>query len=366
MSPSNNLFRINDIKLLQFRNYPAADFNFSDRIISICGLNGKGKTNLLDAVYSLCFTKSYFSKVDIFSVSHGYVGFNLTGNFNIHDKIIPVSLTLRETGKKELWVDKEPINPFSMHIGKFPIVFIAPDDIELIAGASEQRRKLIDTILSQMDAEYLKILIRYTKTLQERNRYLKQASSVGRIDEMLLDTFDEQLIQTGSIIIEKRIEFLNEFIPLVLSLYAFISEEKENPNIRFIPSAEIETYKEKMQRARQKDIILQRTSVGIHKDELEFSLHDSALKQIASQGQKKSLLFALKLAEFMTLKTHFGYEPILLLDDIFEKLDQNRINKLLEWVCIKNQGQVILSDTHQDRVFKSFQDISVTFQLIML
>ena len=360
------MFRINDIKLVQFRNYPAADFTFSDRIISICGLNGKGKTNLLDAVYSLCFTKSYFGKADILSVSHGFAGFNLNGNFNKEDRTVPVSLTLRETGKKELWVDNEQISPFSLHIGKFPVVFIAPDDIELITGASEERRKLIDTILAQMDPDYLKTLIRYTKTLQERNRYLKQASNGGQIDETLLDAFDDQLIQSGSTILGKRSIFLKEFIPLALNLYAFISDEKESPEIQFIASAEIETYKEKMQRARQKDIILQRTSIGIHKDELDFRLNDSAFKQIASQGQKKSLLFALKLAEFMTLKMHFGFEPILLLDDIFEKLDQNRLNKLLEWVCIKNQGQVILTDTHEERVQKSLQDISVSFQIITL
>lgn len=325
-----------------------------------------GKTNLLDAVYSLCFTKSYFGKADILSVSRGFAGFNLTGNFKKDDRTVPVSLTLRETGKKELWADNEQVSPFSMHIGKFPVVFIAPDDIELITGASEERRKLIDTILSQMDADYLKTLIRYTKTLQERNRYLKQSSNGGQIDETLLDTFDDQLIQAGSFILGKRLLFLKDFIPVVLSLYAFISEEKETPGIRFIPSADIETYKEKMQKARQKDIILQRTSIGIHKDELELSLNESAFKQIASQGQKKSLLFALKLAEFMTLKTHFGFEPILLLDDIFEKLDQNRLNKLLEWVCIKNQGQVILTDAHEERVQKSLQDISVSFQLITL
>lgn len=325
-----------------------------------------GKTNLLDAVYSLCFTKSYFGKADILSVSHGFSGFNLTGNFKKDNRSLPISLILRETGKKELWEDNEQISPFSLHIGKFPVVFIAPDDIELITGASEERRKLIDTILCQMDADYLKTLIRYTKTLQERNRHLKQSSNGGQIDQTLLDAFDDQLIQAGSFISEKRILFLREYIKLVMSLYAFISEEKENPFIQFVPSAETETYKDKMQKARQKDIILQRTSIGIHKDELELSLNNSSFKQIASQGQKKSLLFALKLAEFMTLKTHFGFEPILLLDDIFEKLDQNRLNKLLEWVCIKNQGQVILTDTHEERVQKSLQDISVSFQLIKL
>ena len=360
------MFKINHISLFQYRNYIDTGFEFTERIISFCGSNGIGKTNLLDAIYTLCFSRSYFNKSDNLSVSEGKLGFSLKASFEKNNEIFPVSLILRENNKKELWVDNSPVSPFSLHIGKLPIVFIAPDDVELITGTSEQRRSFMDAILSQMDPEYLRNLIRYNKVLQERNKYLKQCSIQQQVDHTLLDSFDEQLIVLGIQIIDKRVAFFETTIPSIQELYAFISGEKEKPILRFIPSAVSETYKNQMVNARQKDLITQRTSVGIHKDELDISMNNVQFKQIASQGQKKSLLFALKLAEFITLKSHFDFDPILLLDDIFEKLDQHRLSKLLEWVCIKNQGQVFLTDSHQDRIEQSLDDISVPFQLIML
>ena len=360
------MFKINHISLFQYRNYIDTGFDFNERIISFCGSNGIGKTNLLDAIYTLCFSRSYFSKSDTLSVSDGKVGFALKASFEKNNELLPVSLILRENNRKELLVDNSPVSPFSLHIGNFPIVFIAPDDVELITGTSEQRRSFMDALLSQMDPEYLRNLIRYNKTLQERNKYLKQASLQQQVDHTLLDTFDEQLIVFGIQLIEKRVAFFESTIPDIQDLYAFISGDKEKPILIFSPSVLAENYETQMANARQKDLITQRTSVGIHRDELEISLNGLPFKQIASQGQKKSLLFALKLAEFITLKSHFSFEPILLLDDIFEKLDQQRLSKLLEWVCIKNQGQVFLTDTHKDRIEQSLRDISVPFQLIML
>jgi DNA replication and repair protein RecF len=326
-------------------------------------MNGSGKTNLLDAIHYLCFTKSYFGKTDMVSSMIGLLGFNITGEFLKEDQSIQVSVILRENNKKELFVDKQVVSPFSTHIGKFPIVFIAPDDISLITESSEERRKMMDTIISQTDQEYLSTLIRYNKCLQDRNRYLK--SLEGRIpDELLIDTFDEQLIQYGTIILEKRKTFLSDFLPLTLDLYGYISSSSEKPVLTPIFSTQPENYGIDLKKSRQRDLMLQRTSVGIHKDEIEMALMDNTFKQMASQGQKKSLLFALKLAEFEYLKKHFGVPPILLLDDIFEKLDQQRLNQLLIWVGQKNEGQVILTDTHLERVKKSLEDISLPFQLI--
>ena len=360
------MFKINHISLFQYRNYIDTTFDFNERIISFCGSNGIGKTNLLDAIYTLCFSRSYFNKTDNHSVSDGKIGFALKASFEKNDEVLPVSLILRENNKKELSVDNSPVSPFSLHLGKLPIVFIAPDDVELITGTSEKRRGFMDALLSQMDPEYLRNLIRYNKILLERNKYLKQASLQQQVDHTLLDAFDQQMISIGIQIVEKRIVFFEKTIPLIQDLYAFISDEKEKPILQFIPSVVPEMYKNLMANARQKDLITQRTSVGIHRDELEISLNVFPFKQIASQGQKKSLLFALKLSEFMTLKSHFGFEPILLLDDIFEKLDQHRLSNLLQCVCVKNQGQVFLTDTHQDRIEESLIDISVPFQLIML
>ena len=359
------MFKINHINLTQFRNAHSAAFSFENRITAICGLNGTGKTNLLDAIYYLCFTKSYFNKTDAGTVEKGSSGFALHGSFAVSEGSLAVSLILRENGKKELMVDQELISPFSSHIGKFPVVFIAPDDVILITGGSEERRKFIDTLLCQLDHDYLLQLIRYNKFLQDRNKYLKNVAG-SIVDPILLDSFDEQLVQSGIFLLKKRMAFLEGFIQSVVDSFAFISTDKEKPVLIYMPSTSVAEYQTAMQKARQKDILLQRTSVGVHRDDIDILMNEMPFKQAASQGQKKSLLFAMKLAAFNALKLHFGFEPILLLDDIFEKLDQERLRQLLDWVCIRNNGQVILTDTHHERVNDALTDISLPFQLINL
>jgi DNA replication and repair protein RecF len=357
------LFSINHISLIQFRNYDQKFFDLNHRVIAVCGLNGSGKTNLLDAIHYLCFTKSYFNKPDSHSSTAGLEGFNITGQFQKNDSLTSVSVLYRESGKKELLVDKELVTPFSAHIGKFPLVFIAPDDIILITGSSEERRKMMDTILSQTDDQYLSHLIRYNKCLQDRNKYLKSLENMSA-DHVLLDSFDENLYSYGKLILEKRIKFLSAFLSMVSDLYAFISSESDLPILQPVFSTMPASYLEDLKRNRQKDLILQRTSVGIHKDDIDLQLMQLPFKQMASQGQKKSLLFAFKLAEFEYMKNHFQFPPILLLDDIFEKLDQERLGKLLQRVGKENTGQVILTDTHESRVRKSLEDISLPFHMI--
>lgn len=359
------MLQINHIKLLQFRNYKAENFSFPERLTAICGANGKGKTNLLDAIYYLSFTKSYFNKPDQQSVEIGNQGFRIDGTFSKRADKLEIALLLRENNKKELKVDGEIISPFSAHIGRIPIVFIAPDDVVLITGGSEERRKLMDTILSQTNPAYLTALIQYGKVLQERNKYLKSQEMDG-IDFTLLDTFDHQLSSLGSQLINWRKVFFQDFIPTVNRLFAFISGGQEWPELVYAPSTSIERYKQDMLLSRQKDLILQRTSIGIHKDDLEVTMKGLPFKQMASQGQRKSMLFALKLAEFEILKSIIGYEPILLLDDVFEKLDQTRFEKLLEWVCKNNKGQVFLTDTHKERIQTALEQFNLTYHLIHL
>lgn len=263
-------------------------------------------------------------------------------------------------------MNKEQISPFSKHIGKLPVVFIAPDDVVLINGASDERRKLVDTVLSQLDPEYLLQLIRYNKCLQERNKYLKNLSHPASCDNMLLDSFDEQLATLGAALLNKRHAFFAIFIPMVDDLFENISGGMENPELTFVPSVSEGNYLDTLKITRNKDLLLQRTTAGVHRDDLAFALKGNPFKQVASQGQKKSLLFSLKLAEFQMLKTHFGFEPILMLDDIFEKLDQQRLHRLLDWVCVKNKGQVLMTDTHEDRIASAMRDISVSFQMLKM
>ncbi len=359
------MLQISHIDLLQFRNYPSANFSFQERITAICGPNGKGKTNLLDAIYYLCFTKSYFSKPDQQSVEIGSQGFRLSAGFQKRGVTLDIALLLRENNKKELKIDGETTTPFSAHIGRLPVVFVAPDDVVLISGSSEERRKLVDTVLSQTDPEYLHALIKYGRVLQERNKYLKNQDG-AQIDFTLLEAFDEQLVDFGTRILLKRNSFFNIYLPIVEELFGFISDGNEKPNLVYAPSTSVEGYKQDLLLNRQKDLILQRTTIGVHKDDLEINLQALPFKQMASQGQRKSMLFALKLAEFEYLKNHFGFEPIMLLDDIFEKLDQKRLEKLLEWVCKKNKGQVLLTDTHTDRISNALSDNALTYHLIQL
>jgi DNA replication and repair protein RecF len=263
-------------------------------------------------------------------------------------------------------VDDVPYEKFSQHIGKWPCVMIAPDDIEMITGGSEERRKFIDTLLSQMDAEYLQQLIQYNKILQQRNSLLKQFAEQPRPDWHLMEAFNVQLIKTGNYIHEKRKQLSTVLIPIVHKYYHQIADNGETITIRYESRLNGESFENLLEQNKTKDLLSQRTNGGIHKDDLEMELNGFNFRQSSSQGQRKSLLFALKLAEFDLLKSDKGFAPFLLLDDVFEKLDAQRITNLLHWVCNENSGQVFITDTHKDRLEKSLKELNSAFQIIEL
>jgi DNA replication and repair protein RecF len=357
---------LESLKLVQFRNYLQSGFTFSERIIGICGANGTGKTNLLDAIHYLSLTKSYFSRPDAQSVSRGLLGMRIEGDFlldKVHQKLVCI---IRETGKKEFSANDEPYKKFSEHIGKFPCVMIAPDDIELISGGSEGRRNFIDAILCQLDREYLQQLINYNKILQQRNSFLKQASESGNMDEALLDILNNQLSKSGDVIHSKRSSFMLEFLPNVIHHYQRIAAKTDDLELVHESQLNGSGLLQLLQSSLQKDLVLQRTNVGIHKDDLEITMNGLAFKAQASQGQRKSLLFALKLAEWDVLKAKKGFAPLLLLDDVFEKLDEHRMHNLLNWVCAENESQVFITDTHKERLTNQLEEIGVKFQIIEL
>jgi len=360
------MLQLDNISLIQFRNYKQKEFSFTEKIVGICGQNGSGKTNLLDAIYYLGFTKSYFSRSDSQNVQHGMMGMRLQGNFKLFDKQQNICSILRENNKKEFSLNGEEYKKFSEHIGRFPCVMIAPDDVELIIGGSEERRKFIDTILAQLDRNYLQYLIDYNKILQQRNSLLKQSYESGGMNEELLQVFNEQLSTLGDWIFVERTNFLQNFIGLTLDFYKMIAGKDDFVNISYQSDLQNGKMLLLLQNSRQKDLVLQRTTVGIHKDELIVKMDSSSFKSEASQGQRKSLLFALKLAEWQTLKSKKGYSPILLLDDVFEKLDATRMHNLLEWVCSDDGGQVFITDTHAERLKNQLTAIKDKFQLIIL
>jgi DNA replication and repair protein RecF len=360
------MLNVNMLNLVQFRNYPAMRFDFTERIIGICGANGTGKTNLLDAIHYLGFTKSYFSRPDNQNVTYGLQGMRIEGNVSLGKAVHSLVCIVRENNRKEFTVDEDPYKKFSDHIGKFPCVMIAPDDVELINGGSEGRRNFLDSLMSQLDHTYLKRLIDYNRILQQRNSLLRQAAESGTYDQALLGILDEQLSSNGQLIFEERKRFMHEFLPLVRHHYKKIAEKDDAIAL----SHESQLYDGEMlsllKVSLQKDMMLQRTNLGIHKDDISISMSGGAFKSQASQGQKKSLLFAMKLAEWDVLKEKKGFAPILLLDDVFEKLDEHRMHNLLHWVCAENEGQVFITDTHKERLTKQMEDIKVKIQIIQL
>ena len=350
------------ITITQFKNYDIETFSFTERVVGICGLNGKGKTNLLDAIYYCCFTKSYFAKTDALNTQFGKDGFRLEGLIN-NDKIICI---YRGTGKKEFYLNDVEYNKFSEHIGKFPAVMIAPDDVELITGASEERRRYMDTVLSQIDAGYLQQLIQYNKVLQQRNSLLKRFAEQGKTDWSLLEVMDDQLVQPGNYIHAKRKLFTEQLIPLVQNFYQQIANNNEVVTLQYESQLNTTGFNDLLNQVREKDLYLQRSNGGIHKDDLLIQLNGQVFKNIASQGQRKSLLFALKLAEFEIIRSDKGFAPILLLDDVFEKLDDIRMQHLLHWVCCENKGQVFITDTHKERLAAAFAALKISSQIIEL
>ncbi|HNU89100.1 MAG TPA: DNA replication and repair protein RecF [Ferruginibacter sp.] len=354
------------ITLTQFKNYRLSSFNFTERVIGICGLNGRGKTNLLDAIYYCCFTKSYFSKTDGLSIRFNNDGFRLEANFENNKEVQKLTCINRLVGKKELSLNDILYEKFSQHIGKFPAVMVAPDDIELITGGSEERRRFMDTVLSEMDAEYLQNLIKYNKILQQRNSLLKRFAEQGKTDWPLLEVLDEQLMEPGNSIHQKRKQFTEAMIPLVQKFYTQIAGKNETISIQYISQLNETAFHDLLNHCREKDFLLQRSNAGIHKDDIAMQLDGQVFKTTASQGQRKSLLFALKLAEFELLKQNKGFAPLLLLDDVFEKLDDNRMNQLLHWVCKENSGQVFITDTHKERLQEAFEKLGTDYQVIEL
>jgi len=357
---------VQNISLTQFRNYLLRQFDLSKQIVAISGDNGTGKTNLLDAIYYLCFTKSYFSKSDSQSSHSNLQGFRIEGNILKNDEPNKLVCIFRENGRKEFQVNNDPYKKFSEHIGKFPCVFIAPDDIQLITEGSEKRRSFLDAILSQLYPAYLQHLIDYKKILDERNSFLKAAAERNYFDDTLLDILDEQLIKNGEQVYKTRKQFLEIFIPKVYVEYNLIAENSDAITLHYLSQLHNIPFKELLRENRQRDLFLQRTGCGVHKDDLEIQLSEMPFKSTASQGQRKSLLFALKLAEFAILKEKKGYAPLLLLDDIFEKLDARRMYNLLHKVCNEEHVQVFITDTHKERLQKAFEDLQVNYQLIEL
>lgn len=309
-----------------------------------------GKTNLLDAIHYLSFCKSFFNAVDSQNIKHNEGFFVLQGHFDKAGEESEVYCGLKRNQKKIFKKNKKEYDRLSEHIGQFPLVMISPSDSELINDSSEVRRKFLDGIISQYDKVYLDKLIAYNQVLKQRNALLKQFFESRSFDLETLEIWDEQLMMYGRVILEIREEFLQAFIPLFNRHYQFISDSKESVALRYEGSIGEKDFKTALMVALPRDRAMHYTTVGPHKDDLEFTLNNFSLKKYASQGQQKSYLLALKLAQFEFIKDRKNTKPLLLLDDVYDKLDEQRFTKLLEMVSSDAFGQVFITDTHPERM----------------
>lgn len=351
--------QLQTLQLINFKNYAEVNIDFSSKINVLVGKNGSGKTNLLDAIYYLALTKSAVTGSDNFCIRHGEQHFFLKGVFIQYQDVKEITSAF-QTGSKKIF--KEGVNEYqklSDHIGKYPVVLIGPDDTDLVKEGSEARRKFFDSIISQLDHSYLESLIQYNHALKQRNSLLKIFSETNSFDAIALETYDHVLIQLGTVVFQKRKLFVTEYAPVFKRFYNFIVADEE---AAVVYSTELKNigYKEGLLNNRQRDLYLQRTNFGIHRDDYQFTLGSGDLKRLGSQGQQKSFIIALKLAQFEVIKRHKGFNPLLLLDDIFDKLDDFRIERLLELIKNDELGQLFITDARPDRTAALLRQINVT------
>jgi DNA replication and repair protein RecF len=354
------------LSLINFKNHQQADLDFTDTVNCFTGNNGSGKTNLLDAIYYLALTKSFFNPIDSQNISHDQPFFVIQGTFKSKEEDIDIYCGVKKGMKKAFKRNKREYQRLSEHIGQFPCVMVSPADNELIYEGSDERRKFVDGILSQIDSDYLEKLMIYNKALAQRNALLGHFYETNSFDGEQLEIWDIQMENSGNIIYEKRKEFIARFIQLFRKHYTYISGGSEVADLHYESQLHGSSLSTLLSSALRKDTVAGYTSVGIHKDDIEFKLGDYSLKKYGSQGQQKSMLIALRLAQFDIIKEHKGINPILLLDDIYDKLDDSRVQKLMELVSSNHFGQIFLTDTGTERVKYAFNKINVKHKVFVI
>lgn len=354
---------LKELSLTNYKNFESLKFSFDTKIICFVGLNGVGKTNILDSIYHLSYTKSYFNPIPSQNIKHGETFFFISGRYMINDKEENILVSLKKGDKKIIKRNNKLYKKFSDHIGKIPLVLISPDDRNLIIEGSETRRKFIDGIISQTDKEYLNNLIDYNKTLKQRNALLKMFYDNSESIRKTIDIYDRQLSSDAQKIYDKRREFLNEFIPIFKSRYKELSNDKENVEIKHSSdiSPDQKLYK-LLKNSLEKDLRFQYTTKGIHKDDLNLSLDNFPIKKYGSQGQQKTFLIAMKLAQFDYL-SKLDSKPILLLDDIFDKLDDARVKQIINLVNQEKFNQIFISDTNKTRSENIIKKVNKSYKI---
>jgi DNA replication and repair protein RecF len=349
--------KLSSLSLINFRNHLDAEFFFSEEVTVFTGANGTGKTNILDAIHYLAFCKGFLNSVDSQNIHEKEGFFLIDGKFSIDEKNLAFTCGLKRSQNKIFKKNGKEYERLSEHIGHVPLVLIAPTDIQLISGGSEERRKFLDSVIAQFNRTYLDELIRYNKILRNRNILLRN----GNPDPAIIEVLNMQLCGHAQTIFEERSQFTQELSRLLAHYYEHLSGGKELASIKYRSGLQNNSLEELLHKSFERDKVMQYTTEGVHKDDLELCIADRPLKRFASQGQQKSMLIALKLAQFDIIKNKKKSAPLLLLDDIFEKLDQNRITALLELISKRHFGQIFITDTHPQRVTEILNSIECAY-----
>lgn len=358
--------KILKLSLLHFKNHPEKKFEFSPQINCFVGNNGVGKTNILDALHYLSVGKSFLGNSDINNIENEEDFFSIEASISMEDNEDIIKVLQPKESKKIIKKNDKTYDRLSDHIGYLPCVMISPYDSNLISDSGESRRKFLDAMISQTDSDYLFALIQYQKTIQQRNALLKYFAKNRNFDLDSLEIYDEPISKYGTQIYEKRKDFIEKLNPVVQEFYETISGGKEKVEVTYQSHLQTDDLQTLLKENIEKDRILTYTSHGIHKDDLIFEMNSSLLKKMGSQGQQKSFLIALKLAQISRIKKLTGKNPIVLLDDIFDKLDDTRVSQLIELVNKENFGQIFITDTHLERtenVVKRINEESKIFEI---
>jgi DNA replication and repair protein RecF len=341
---------LKQLNLINFNNYDSANLRFSEKFNCITGKNGSGKTSLLDAIYYLSFCKSAFNPIDSQHINNNHSFFVIEGEYESNQETLAIFCGLKRNEKKQFKRNKKEYSRLSDHIGLIPLVMISPDDSELITEGSETRRKFLDGIISQYDKVYLEELLKYNRALAQRNQLLKSFYENRYFDPVALEIYNEQLIEAGNYIFKKRNEFFGQFNPLFNEKYHALAGFDENVSITYCSGLKEKSLDKCLTENLDRDKSAQYTTQGIHKDDLEFLINDGPIKKFGSQGQRKTMLLSLKLAQLELISSIKDCRPMLLLDDIYDKLDESRMMNLLRLVNTEKVGQVFITDTHTARI----------------
>ena len=357
---------VKKLKIINFKNHPEKSFDFSSEINCFVGNNGAGKTNILDALHYISMGKSFLGNSDFQNIKEDENFFSIESEIKVEEKNDIIKILLQKETKKIIKKNEKTYERMADHIGFLPSVMISPYDANLISDGGESRRKFLDTMISQTDSEYLFNLIQYQKTLQQRNALLKYFQKNRTFDIDSLEIYNEPITKFGTQIFKKRQLFVEAILPTIQHFYTIISKGNEKVTVIYESDLNEDNFENLLTKNLEKDRQLTYTSKGIHKDDLRFEMNGNLIKKFGSQGQQKSFLIALKLAQIKRIKEITNKNPILLLDDIFDKLDDNRVSQLIELVNEQNFGQIFITDTHRERtesVVKRINEESKIFEI---